>query len=42
MLGFQDTSNLDDGDVWPVAYAVQKWSPKAEKQIAELVKAALS
>ena len=26
-LGFQDAANLDDGDLWPVAYALQKWSP---------------
>src|SRR5215471_21242487 len=26
-LGFQDTATLDDGDLWPVAYALQKWSP---------------
>src|SRR5690348_14878575 len=26
-LGFQDAANLDDGDLWPVSYALQKWSP---------------
>ena len=26
-LGFQDAANLDDGDLWPVAYALQQWSP---------------
>jgi uncharacterized protein YdhG (YjbR/CyaY superfamily) len=41
-LGFQDAANLDDGDIWPVAYALQKWSPTVEKKIAELVKAAIS
>src|SRR5579859_3887416 len=41
-LGFQDTANLDDGDVWPVAYALKKWSPTVEKKVAELVKAAIS
>jgi uncharacterized protein YdhG (YjbR/CyaY superfamily) len=41
-LGFQDTANLDDGDLWPVTYALQKWSPAVEKKVAELVKAALS
>ena len=41
-LGFQDTANLDDGDLWPVAYALQKWSPVVEKRVAELVKAAIS
>jgi len=41
-LGFQDTANLDDGDIWPVAYALQQWSPVVEKKIIELVKAAIS
>jgi len=41
-LGFQDTANLDDGDVWPVTYALKKWSPTVEKKVAELVKAAIS
>ena len=41
-LGFQDAANLDDGDLWPVSYALRKWSPKVEKQVADLVKAAIS
>jgi uncharacterized protein YdhG (YjbR/CyaY superfamily) len=41
-LGFQETANLDDGDMWPVAYALTKWSPTVEKKIAELVTAAVS
>ena len=41
-LGFQDAANLDDGDVWPVAYALIDWGPTVEKKIAELVKAAIS
>jgi uncharacterized protein YdhG (YjbR/CyaY superfamily) len=41
-LGFQDSANLDDGDLWPVAYALQKWSPAVEKKVVELVKAAVS
>jgi uncharacterized protein YdhG (YjbR/CyaY superfamily) len=41
-LGFQDTANLDDGDIWPVSYALKKWSPAAEKKIVELVKTAIS
>src|SRR3954470_12884514 len=32
-LGFQETANLDDGDVWPVAYAIKQWSPAAEKKV---------
>src|SRR6516225_4946955 len=41
-LGFQDAANLDDGDVWPVSYALMKWSPMVEQKVAELVKAAVS
>ncbi|MEH0930171.1 iron chaperone [Micromonospora sp. CPCC 205558] len=41
-LGFQDTANIDDGDLWPVSYALQKWSPAVEKKITELVRAAVS
>jgi uncharacterized protein YdhG (YjbR/CyaY superfamily) len=41
-LGFQDAANLDDGDLWPVSYALQKWSAAVEKKVAELVKAAVS
>jgi uncharacterized protein YdhG (YjbR/CyaY superfamily) len=41
-LGFQEAANLDDGDMWPVAYALQQWSPQVEKRVVELVKAAIS
>ena len=41
-LGFQDAANLDDGDLWPVSYALKRWSPVVEKKVAELVKAATS
>ncbi len=41
-LGFQDAANLDDGDLWPVSYALRKWSGGVEKKVVELVKAAIS
>ena len=41
-LGFQDAATLDDGNIWPVAYALKKWSPTVEKKVTELVKAAIS
>jgi len=41
-LGFQDQANLDDGDLWPVAYALKKWSPAVEKKVSQLVKTATS
>jgi uncharacterized protein YdhG (YjbR/CyaY superfamily) len=40
-LGFQDAANLDEGDMWPVSYALTKWSPAVEKKVADLVKAAI-
>lgn len=41
-LGFQDTSNLDDGDMWPIMFAIQRWSPAVEKKIVALVKSAVA
>jgi uncharacterized protein YdhG (YjbR/CyaY superfamily) len=41
-LGFQEAANLDDGDLWPVSYALKKWTPVVAKKVAELVKAATS
>ena len=39
-LEFQDPSTLDDGDIWPVSFALVRWSPVVEKKVAELVAAA--
>jgi uncharacterized protein YdhG (YjbR/CyaY superfamily) len=41
-LGFQEAANLDDGDLWPVSYALQAWTAVVEKQVVGLVKAAIS
>ena len=41
-LGFQEAANLDDGDLWPVSYALKEWSPLVEKKVVKLVKAATS
>ena len=41
-VGFQDAANLDDGDLWPVSYALKQWSTVVEKKVVELVKAATS
>jgi uncharacterized protein YdhG (YjbR/CyaY superfamily) len=43
MLGFQDNANLDDGTMWPVAYALTTKLTKAdEARIAKLIEQALS
>ena len=41
-LEFQDAAHLDDGELWPVSFALQKWSPVVEQKVAELMKAAVS
>jgi uncharacterized protein YdhG (YjbR/CyaY superfamily) len=41
-LGFQDTAHLDDGDLWPVAYALVEWTPAVEKKVTQLVRKAVS
>lgn len=40
-LGFNDTAQLDDGTMWPTAFAVTKLTSANEKRIAELVKKAV-
>jgi uncharacterized protein YdhG (YjbR/CyaY superfamily) len=42
MLGFQDNANLDDGAVWPVAYAIDELDEAAEKKVRALVKKAVA
>jgi uncharacterized protein YdhG (YjbR/CyaY superfamily) len=41
-LGFQDTARLDDGDLWPVSYALRQWSPAVEEKVVALVRSAIS
>jgi uncharacterized protein YdhG (YjbR/CyaY superfamily) len=40
-LGFNDRAKLDQGDIWPVAFAVKEITPATEKKIAALVKKAV-
>ncbi len=42
MLGFNDAAKLDDGSMWPVAYALTKLTPADEKKIRALVKKAVA
>jgi uncharacterized protein YdhG (YjbR/CyaY superfamily) len=39
-LGFEGAAHLDDGDMWPVVYALTKWSPAVEKKVVALVRTA--
>jgi uncharacterized protein YdhG (YjbR/CyaY superfamily) len=41
-LGFSDKANLDEGAMWPVAYALRELSPEVEARIGALVKQAAS
>ncbi|MEZ4668588.1 MAG: hypothetical protein R3E39_11810 [Anaerolineae bacterium] len=41
-LGFNDSANLDDGPIWPVAFALKELTPAVEAKIAALVKKAAS
>lgn len=39
-FGFNDPAELDDGDMWPTAFAVTTLTPEVEARIGELVKRA--
>jgi uncharacterized protein YdhG (YjbR/CyaY superfamily) len=41
-LEFQDAAHLDDGDLWPVSFALQAWNPVVEQKVTDLMKAAIS
>jgi len=41
-LGFSDTAHLDDGAMWPTAFALTEWTAAAEARIGALVKQAVS
>lgn len=40
-LGFNDTAQLDDGDLWPVAYALKELTVVVEEKIRVLVQKAV-
>lgn len=41
-LGFNDSATLDDGNMWPSAYAIMGLTPAEEKRIVDLVRKAVS
>ena len=41
MLGFEDSSKLDDGPMWPVVFAIVEWNLAVEKKVVALIKAAV-
>jgi len=42
MFGFNDSANLDQGAMWPVAFALEQLTPAEEARIRALVKKAVS
>ncbi len=40
-LGFQDTAQLDDGTMWPTAFAITAWTPATERAVEGLIERAL-
>src|SRR3954462_6018627 len=41
-FGFSDRANLDDGAMWPAAFALNELTPEVEARIGALVKQAVS
>ena len=41
-FGFNDTANLDEGDMWPTSFALRQLTPSDEAKLAELVRKAVS
>jgi uncharacterized protein YdhG (YjbR/CyaY superfamily) len=41
-VGFEDRAKLDDGDMWPSAFALVNWTPEVEKRLTALVKTAVA
>ena len=41
-LGFNDVANLDEGNMWPIAFALKKLTIAEEAKISALVKKAIS
>ena len=41
-LEFQDPAHLDDGDIWPVGFAIVAWTTAVEAKVAAIVRAAVS
>jgi uncharacterized protein YdhG (YjbR/CyaY superfamily) len=40
-IGFNDVAQLDDGDMWPTAFAIIEWTDAVEKRVEALVSKAV-
>jgi len=41
-LGFNDSARLDDGEMWPVAFAIVGWTDEVAKRVEVLVRGAVA
>jgi uncharacterized protein YdhG (YjbR/CyaY superfamily) len=41
-INFDEPSHLDDGDMWPIGFAVLAWTPAVQKRVTDLVKKAVA
>ncbi len=40
-IGFQDVAHLDDGAMWPTAFAVTEWTDEVQARVADLIRRAV-
>ncbi|GAA2444664.1 iron chaperone [Agromyces soli] len=40
-IGFEDRAKLDDGELWPVGFAIRAWTDAVEREVTELVRRAV-
>ena len=40
-IGFQDVARLDDGAIWPTAFAILEWNDDVQARVADLIRRAL-
>ncbi len=40
-IGFQDNAHLDDGTMWPTAYAITAWNDANEQAVEKLIRRAV-
>jgi uncharacterized protein YdhG (YjbR/CyaY superfamily) len=40
-IGFNDSARLDDGDMWPVSFAIVDWTDAVQQRVEGLVRAAV-
>lgn len=41
-IGFEDRARLDNGEIWPVGFALTAWTDAVEAEVRELVRSAVA